>query len=469
MVVGEMPEGVDLLVIGGGPGGYTAALEAAALGRSVTLIDADGVDGLGGTCLLHGCIPSKGLIELADVRSKTRDLAPGALSVPAVDLGAFQTWKSSMVTGLSHGVASRLKAASVDVVTGRFMFTGPRRGVAEKGGDHPPQHYEFNDAIIATGSRAIAVPPLPFSHPLIHDASSLLDLDSLPEALVVVGGGYIGIELGTALAKLGSTVTIVEALDTILPNAPAHASRLVARRAEELGIEILTGHSAVGVTDEGITIESAAGQRRIPADAILVAVGRRPTTNDLGLAEAGITTSPDGLIPVDPTGRAGKHIAAIGDVVAGPALAHKATAEAKVAAASVSGRNDRMISTVIPQVMFSDPEIAIARIEPGLGEPPAAGTTTKHKLPLGFSGRATTMGQTNGYVEIEIETATDAIVSAVAVGPHSSELISEMVLAIEMGASAQDLTLSIHPHPTLSEMWPDAVAFHTPAHSQPTA
>lgn len=461
MVVGEMPEGVDLLIVGGGPGGYTAALEAAALGRSVTLVDAEGTAGLGGTCLLRGCIPSKGLIEIAEVRSQASDLARGALSVPTVDMAAFQTWKSSVVTGLSHGIAARLKTAGVEIATGRFTFTGPQRGVVEKDGDHPPQHYEFTDAIIATGSRAIEVPTLPFSHPLVHDAASILDLETVPESLVVVGGGYIGIELGTALAKLGSVVTVVEALDTILPGAPTHASRLVARRAKDLGIEILTGHTALGVTDDGIEIEASGGRRVVRADAILVAVGRRPNTEELGLAEARISQTLTGHIAIDADGRASKHIAAIGDVVAGPALAHKATAEAKVAAASVSGRPSRMVSTVIPQVMFSDPEIAIARIEPGLGDVPTEEQTVSLRLPLGFSGRAATMGHTSGYVEIEIETDTEAIVSAVAVGPHSSELIGEMVLAIEMGATAEDLALSIHPHPTLSEMWPDAAALRS--------
>lgn len=461
MVVGEMPEGLDLLVIGGGPGGYTAALEASALGRSVTLVDTEGIDGLGGTCLLRGCIPSKAIIELAEVRSKAHELASGALSVPDVDLSAFQSWKNSLVTGLSNGVASRLRSAGVDVVTGRFTFTGPRRGVVEKDGDHPPQHYEFNDAIISTGSTPIEIPPLPFSHPLVHDAASILDLDDVPQALVVVGGGYIGIELGTAFAKLGATVTIIEALETILPNAPARASRLVSRRAEELGIEILTRHSAVGMSEEGLEIESAAGRRVVPANAVLAAIGRRPNTDALGLAEAGLTTTPDGLVQVDADGRASKHIAAIGDVVAGPALAHKATAEAKVAAASVSGKSAPMVSTVIPQVMFSDPEIAIARIEPGLGDIPGEGTTSMLKLPLGFSGRAATMGQSNGYVEMEVETGTDAIVSATMVGPHASELIGELVLAIEMGATAEDLSLSIHPHPTLSEMWQDLADLHT--------
>lgn len=470
MVVGEMPEGIDLLVVGGGPGGYTAALDAAALGRSVTLVDAAGTDGLGGTCLLRGCIPSKGLIELADTLDRARHLGGGALAgmlaagteaSAGVDLAAFQTWKSSMVTGLSRGVGSRLDAAGVDVVAGRFTFTGPGRGVVELGEDHPPKHYEFADVIIATGSTPVEIPPLPFSDPRIHDAAGILDLAEVPDRLVVVGGGYIGMELGTALAKLGSRVTVVETLDSILTGAADRAARLVARRARELGIEILTGHRALGLSDEGLMIESASepgGRRRvIPADAVLVAVGRRPNTGDLGLAEAGVAVTDSGHIEVDSGYLAKRHIAAIGDVVAGPALAHKATAEAKVAAASVSGRTAALIPTVIPQVMFTDPEIAIARLE---ADAASAGQTRTARLPLGFSGRAATMGQNRGYAEIEVEEDTGAIVAGTVVGPHASELIGEIALAIEMGASPEDLALTIHPHPTLSEMWPDTAALH---------
>lgn len=474
MVVGEMPEGIDLLVVGGGPGGYTAALEAAKLGRTVVLVDPDGRDGLGGTCLLRGCIPSKGLIELAEALERARHSGGGALGrmlagTGGVDFGAFHHWKKSMISSLSNGVGSRLSAAGIEVATGWFTFTGAGRGVIELGGDHPPRHLEFTDVIIATGSTPIEIPPLPFSDPRIHDASAILELEEVPERLVVVGGGYIGIELGTAFAKLGSEVTIVEALDRILSGAPKRAARLVERRARELGIEILTGHNARGMTDEGLAVEAGTKTQVLPTDAVLVAIGRRPNTADLGLAEAGVRTNSSGHIEVDTRYLVNQHVAAIGDVVVGPALAHKATAEARVAAASVSGRSASLISKVIPQVMFSDPEVAFAglnreatRSDTGQATKlvEEVGPTKSMTLPLGFSGRAATMSQSQGYAEIEVEQSTGAIVAGTIVGPHASELIGEIVLAIEMGACAEDLSLTIHPHPTLSEMWPDTAALH---------
>lgn len=464
MVVGEMPEGLDLLIIGAGPGGYTAALEAAARGRSVTIVDRAGTDGIGGTCLLEGCIPSKALIETADLRHRSMTFAGGVLgaSDTIVDMRHFQEWKTGVVARLSTGVHSRLRSAGVQVIGGSFCFTGPNRGVIELGGEAPPKHVEFEDAVIAVGSAAVPVPPLPFDGQRVVDAANVLDLASLPERLLVVGGGYIGIEIGTAFAKLGSAVTVVEAMDTILPGMPPSAVRHVFRRAKKLGIEILTGHSARGIDDTGVTVADSEGSTQIlSADVVLVAVGRRPATRDLGLAAAGITPDAEGLIPVDRSFRAVPHIFALGDVVAGPALAHKGIAEAKVVAAALAGEPAAMLSTTVPLVVFSDPEIAVA----GLDQEAAAAaglSTTVLRLPFGASGRAATMDSSDGAVELVVDIATDAVVGAVLVGVHVSELIGEITLAIEMAASPDDLALSIHPHPTLSEMLQDAAEEYVP-------
>lgn len=464
MVVGEMPEGLDFVVIGAGPGGYTAALEAAAAGRSVTIIDRIGTEGIGGTCLLEGCIPSKALIETADLRSRALSFADSALGFDAapIDMGRFQSWKDSVVTTLSRGVHGRLKSAGVDVVTGSFCFTGANRGVIEIGGDSPPQHIEFEDAVIAVGSTAIEISPLPFDGARVYDAAGILDLDELAADLVVVGGGYIGVEIGTAMRKLGSTVTIVEATDSILPGMPPSAVKQVTRRADALGIEVLTGHSARGLSASGVEVVDGTGaERSIDADAVLVSVGRRPATRQLGLAAAGIRTDEAGLIPVDAGMRATTHIAAVGDVVSGPALAHKAIAEAKVAASALCGQRAELLSTVVPLVVFSDPEIAVV----GLDETSAKSAgirTSAVRMPFRASGRAATMGAVEGSVELVVDLDTHAVVGGVLVGAHVSELIGEVVLAIEMAATPEDLALSVHPHPTVSEMIPDTAANFVP-------
>ncbi|GAA4282773.1 dihydrolipoyl dehydrogenase [Brevibacterium daeguense] len=460
MVVGEMPEGLDFLVIGAGPGGYTAALEAAALGRSVTIVDRAGAEGVGGTCLLEGCIPSKALIETAELRSRALEFAGSALGFQAacVDMPKFQAWKNDIVTRLSKGVHGKLRSGGVNVIGGTFSFTGANRGVIEIGGDSPPQHVEFEDAVIAVGSTAVQVPSLPFDGAKVFDAAGILDLEELPQHLVVVGGGYIGMEIGTAAQKLGSLVVVVEAMDTILPGMPPSAVKHVVRRARKLGIEILTGHAAQGVGDEGIEVVGPDGaSRTLPADAVLVAVGRRPATKHLGLAAAGIRVDEQGLIPVDAGFRASSHIAAVGDAVAGPALAHKAIAEAKVAARALCGQPAALVSTAIPLVVFSDPEIAVVGLDAAAAE--ASGMETAVlRLPFGASGRAATMESTEGAVELVVDRATNAVVGAVLVGPHVSELVGEMTLAIEMAATPDDLSFTIHPHPTLSEMVQDAAA-----------
>lgn len=457
MVVGEMPEGLDLLVIGAGPGGYTAALEAAELGRKVTLVDAKGADGVGGTCLLEGCIPSKALIELADLGHKSRHFAGGLLDIGTVqpDMEGFQAWKGDLVNRLSGGVRTKLAKSDVEIVAGRFTFTGPQRGVIEMGGDAPPKHVEFAHAIIAVGSIAVEIPSLRFDGESVFDAAGILSIDKVPKRLAVIGGGYIGMEIGTALRKLGSEVAVVEAAGTILPEMPTAAQKLVSRKAVKLGMEVLTSSTAEGFHRGVLVVSDANGEtRNLDVDRVLVAVGRRPATRDLGLKAAGIEVDEAGRVVIADDGMASPFVAAIGDVVAGPALAHKAIAEARVAVSAVCGKPAGKLHSEIPLVVFTDPEVAAVGLTKERAEADGR-TVSVVRLPMGASGRAATLDAAEGSVELVVDTETDAIVGALLIGPHMSELIGEATLAIEMAATPDDLSLTIHPHPTLSEMLQD--------------
>jgi dihydrolipoamide dehydrogenase len=455
MVVGEIAESIDLLVIGGGPGGYTAALRAAALGRDVTLVDTLGEEGLGGVCLRVGCIPSKALIEVADIRHRAAEFASAGLvaDIGAFDLEAWQGWKAGVVSTLTGGVAGLLRQAKVSVLRGRFRFLGPQRGVLDAGGSAPPRFLEFRDAIIATGSAPRQLPHLPRDGARVLDSTDALALERVPRSLVVVGGGYIGLELGTAYAKLGAAVTIVEASSALLPGMPAEVVSPVRKRLTALGVDVRLDTRVASLTDSSAVLEGASAGE-IEAEVVVVAIGRHPNTADLGLADAGVSVRPDGLIEVGADRRATSHIAAIGDVTPGPALAHKATAEASVAAEALSGDAAAAFDpATIPMVVFSDPEIAVA------GEVEREGASLRsRRRPFSANGRALTTGESAGFLRLSVEETTGAVVGVHIVGPHASELISEGVLAIEMGASPADIALSIHPHPTLSEQLAEAAA-----------
>lgn len=453
MVVGEIPEAVDLLVVGAGPGGYTAALAAARFGRSVTLVDASGA--LGGTCLTVGCIPSKALIELANHVAERRVWADRGVTIgdAPVDMAAFQRWKTSVVGGLQQGVQALLDHAGVDVRTGYFRFTRPDQGALETGQDTPPTHLHFRDAIIATGSRPATLAALPIDGARIITSTEALDLAALPASIAVVGGGYIGVEVGTALGKLGSVVTIVEAQDVLLPEMGPAAGRAAHRRLAELGVTIRTGARAIRDDGRRLTIQTGSGEEGLDVDLVLVAVGRTPNTDDLGLSAIGVTPDERGLLAVGPDLKITEHIAAIGDITPGPALAHRASAQAEVAAAVLCGHPERFDPAAIPAVVFADPEIA----QTGVTSYPAE-THTASRFPLSASGRARTLTSTEGFVEYVWETDTGIVVGATIIGPHASELIAEATLAIEMAAHLDDIAGTIHTHPTLAEAHHEAAA-----------
>ncbi len=468
MVVGELPEAADLVVLGGGPGGYTAALRAAALGREVTLVDRRGTAGLGGVCVDVGCIPSKALIELADAAHRIPGLAPAGLEVEGVrvSLPRFQAWRERLCGGLVAGVGNRLREAGVRVLAGDARFNKPDRVVV-----HTPEdrvlHLEFAHAVVATGSRAAELPGLPVDGERVLDSTGALALTEVPGSVAVVGAGYIGLELGTALAKLGARVTLVEAVDRILPVVEEDLTRPVLRRLGALGVDVRLGTRARRVDARGLVVEGPAGEGVVEAERIVVAVGRTPNTDALGLAAAGLRPGPDGLIGVGADRRATERVAAVGDVVAGPALAHKATAEATVAAEALCGLPAAFDAAAIPLVVFCDPELASVGLSAAQAR--AAGLEPRvANFPLSASGRAATLGARDGFARVVADTATDRVVGVHVVGPHASELAAEGALAIEMLASPQDLAGTIHPHPTVSEALHDAaeLLLHLPSPSR---
>jgi len=450
MVMGSLKEETELLVIGAGPGGYVAAIRAADLGREVTLVEER--EQLGGVCLIEGCIPSKALISAVEVADAARAADRMGLSFgePSRDLSKLRQWKESVVEGLTGGIRGLLKRRGVNVVKGRARFDG-RKSVAIEGGS--VAGIEFKHCIIATGSRINQLPP-GYDLPLWSSAEALT-LPEVPERLLVVGGGYIGMEMGLVYAGLGSQVTMVELFPRLLMGADEDLVDVVVKSCAEKFHAVMLESKVVSVEEspEGyaVTIEHEGEQSTSHFDQVLVAIGRRPNTDNIGLEKAGLKTNDQGLIEVNEEGRTTvPHIFAIGDVVPGPALAHKASREAKVAAEVISGHKSAFDNRAVPAVVFTHPEIAWSGLTEREAE--AAGQpVTVGKFPLRALGRAWTMGQTEGFVKVISDPETQLVLGAGMVGPHASELIAEATLAIEMGATLEDLLVTIHPHPTLSE------------------
>lgn len=467
MVVGEIPEAVDLLVVGGGPGGYVAAIAAARAGRSVVLVDENGSAGLGGVCVSVGCIPSKALIELADrvhQASIWQDRGAPSAGAESADLEAFQAWKTGVTSGLSQGVGSSLGELNVEVRTGRFRFTRPDQGVLAADPAVPPTHLQFASCVIATGSRPKALSSLPFDGDRVLDSTSALGLNRLPSSLAIVGGGYIGIELGTAYAKLGVNVTIIEAQDRLLPTLPPAVHRVVSRRLAQLGVAVRTSTAVEADDGSTLTLRGVAGPDALSVEKIVVAIGRTPNTDDLGLEVLGVTADDRGLLLPKPDRLVAESVAAIGDVTPGPALAHKASAEALVAVEALCGGRARFDPVTIPSVIFSDPEVAQVGMTTADTASSDLGLTTA-AFPLSASGRARTLGESAGFFEWTFD--REGIVrGALIVGPAASELIAAAGTAIEMGAHLEDIAGIIHAHPTLAESAHEAalVALGRPIH-----
>lgn len=465
MVVGEFTEEIDVLVIGAGPGGYVAAIRAAQLGKTVTVVDRAH---LGGICLNSGCIPSKALISAAHHYEASKDSPfPGVESSATLDFSKVQAWKKTVVEKMTGGVKGLLKGNKINVIEGEVYFVKPDE--VRINTEHEGHRYRFNHCIIATGSRPIEIKAIPFGKRILSSTEALL-LDKVPERLTVIGGGYIGIELGQTFAKFGSKVTIVEGSDAILPLFEAQLSRLVSKNLKKYDVEVHTKAMAQSVeeTENDITLKFTVNgeEKTVTSDYILVTVGRRPNTDELGLESIGVKMTDRGLIEVDGQCRTSvPNVYAIGDIVPGAALAHKASYEGKVAAEAIAGEHSVVDYRCIPSVVFSDPEIASV----GLSETEAKeqyGEVLTGRFPFAANGRAVALNADEGFVKLIADKKTGLLVGAQVIGTEASNLIAELGLAIEMSATLEDIALTIHAHPTLGEMVMEAaeVGMGSPIH-----
>jgi dihydrolipoamide dehydrogenase len=443
----------DVLVLGAGPGGYTAAFRAADLGLKVALVERYAA--LGGVCLNVGCIPSKALLHAAVVIDEAAAMADHGVVFgdPEIDLDKLRGWKDKVVGQLTGGLASMSKQRKVTVIQGRGTFSDAHEMTIEN--EDGSQSVSFAKAIIAAGSQAFKLPGLPWDDPRVMDSTDALELKDVPERLLVIGGGIIGLEMASVYQGLGSEVTVVELTGQLMPGTDKDLVRPLQKRisARYAGIFVNTKVTAVKPADDGlhVTFEGSKVPGNTVFDRVLVSTGRTPNGNLVGAELAGVEVTDRGFIPVDKQMRSNvPHIFAIGDLVGQPMLAHKATHEAKVAAEVCAGMKSAFDARVIPSVAYTDPEIAWA----GLTETEAKEQGIDYKLgkfPWAASGRAMGIGRTEGSTKLLFDPDTDRLIGAGIVGPHAGDLIAECVLAIEMGCEAADIGLSIHPHPTLSE------------------
>jgi dihydrolipoamide dehydrogenase len=454
MVVGDLAQEVDVLVIGAGPGGYVAAIRAAQLGRSVTIVDKDNV---GGVCLNRGCIPSKAIITAAERYLQIKEAGEMGLEVSGdvtVNMPRLIEWKNGVVKKLTGGVQTLLKGNKVEIVHGEAFFTGP--STVRVSDENTSQTYKFNDVIIATGSRPVELRVLPFDGKRILSSTEALNLQEVPGSLIVVGGGYIGLELGTAYAKLGAKVTILEGTSSLLPGTDPSLTKMVLRKLKKLNVDVITDAMVQGGENNGdhVTVRATVKgeEKSFTADYCLVAVGRKPNTDELGLEMAGVQKDERGFIKIDEQCRTNvEHIYAIGDCAGGYLLAHKASYEAKVAAEAMCGMKSVIDYQAMPFVIFSDPEIAYTGLTEAQAKEQGYDPVVS-RFAFQANGRALSMNNADGFVQIVADRETKQVLGVQIVGPEASSLIAEAVFAVEMGANAEDLALTIHAHPTLPEV-----------------
>jgi len=448
--MGDLVVEVDVAVVGGGPGGYSAAFRCAELGLETVVIDAG--KRLGGACLFEGCIPSKALLHVAvliEDAERARELGVD-FGEPRVSLDPLRKWKSERVVGrLARGLASLAKARSVDVIGGRAVFEDSRELRVE--GDEP-QKVRFKHAIVATGSAPARLTSLDAGGDRVLDSTAALELAEIPERLLVVGGGYIGLELGQVYAALGSRVTLVEMTDGLLPGVDRALVQPLARRCEKLFAKIRLGTKVTSIAEKGSAVEARFGADDVETfDRVLVAVGRRPSSDGLGLERTRASVDARGFVTVDDRCRtADPAIYAVGDVTGEPMLAHRAMRQGKVAAEVIAGHKAAFDNVVVPAVVFTDPEVAWC----GLTEADAAreGRAVKiAKREWAASGRALTLGRSDGLTKIIADADTGRVLGVGIVGPGAGELIAEGALAVETSMTVEDLAVTIHTHPTLSE------------------
>ncbi len=444
----------NLVVIGGGPGGYAAAFLAADLGMETTLVELE--VNPGGVCLYRGCIPSKALLHVAKVLTESHEAKNFGVefSAPKIDLNKLRSWKQSVVTKLTGGLGQLTKQRKINFIQGRATFINST-SLSIKKSDGSVEELQFKHAILATGSRPVMLPNAPAS-PKILDSTTALELQDVPESLLVVGGGYIGMELGTVYAGLGSKVSVVEMLPGLLMGADRDLTQILLKRVEKLFKEIMVETKVLTMEDTAkgikVTFEAPDGTKsQQEFSKVLVSIGRKPNTQDLGLEKTKVQLDKKGFVLVDGQRRStDPTIYAIGDIAGEPMLAHKASHEGRVAVEAIAGHKVAFEPKAIPAVVFTDPEIAWC----GLTETQAEKENRPVKVvkfPWGASGRALTLDRTDGLTKLIIDPDTERLLGVAIVGVGAGELISEGVLAVEMGSLASDMKLSIHPHPTLSE------------------
>ena len=459
----------DAVVIGSGPGGYVCGIRLGHLGVKTAVIEKGEP---GGVCLNVGCIPSKALIHAAktfDKLSHADDLGIQVASAPTIDMNKLQKWKGGIVKKLTGGVKQLLKGNGTEFISGHAVFSGNKAGKDAGGGhritvnnDGKSETIIAKNVVVATGSRPIIIPGFDIDGQRVIDSTGALALTELPKRMVVIGGGYIGLELGTVYAKLGTKVTVVEAMPSVLSGMDKDCVKVVARKLKKMGIEVMLNTKAKRWEDTGagarLTVETKDGEKTIDTDKILLSIGRRPNSEGLGLDVTGVATDKRGFITINDQLRTNvPGIYAIGDVAGGMLLAHKASKEAETVAEVIAGHKAGMDIRTMPAVVFTDPEIAST----GMTEDEAheAGhEIAVGKFPFAALGRALSVNDTDGFTKIITDKKTEEILGMHIVGNGAADLISEGALAIEMGAVSRDIALTVHPHPTLSESLMESAA-----------
>jgi dihydrolipoamide dehydrogenase len=457
----------DVIVLGGGPGGYPCAIRAGQLGLSVACIEEEEV---GGVCVNWGCIPSKALIANAHFVEKARHIGDHGIAVSDVnvDVPKMQTWKTGIIKKMTGGVRSLIKTNKGTLIEGRGKLVDKRTvEVALKGGG--TERITAKKAIvIATGSATIQVPGFEFDGKQVIGAREAVSLQSIPKRLLVIGGGVIGLELGMVYQSFGAQLTVVELTNDLLPGTDADCVKVVEKNITKRGGTILKGTRAERCEKKAdsvvVTVATAEGQKQIECDTVLVAVGMKPRGKGIGLEEIGVTVDQRGFVPANERCETNvPGIYSIGDVSGAPMLAHKATKEGEVCAEVIAGKAAAKDWVTVPGIIFTDPEIATVGLTEAVAK--EKGLSVKvGKFPFSVLGRALSIGETDGFVKVVTDTKTGRVVGIHICGPNASDLISEAALALEVAATAEDIALTIHPHPTLGEAMMEAAA-HSIGHA----
>lgn len=442
----------EVVVIGSGPGGYVAAIRAAQLGKKVAIIEKEYI---GGVCLNVGCIPSKAMITAAHKYNDVKEYEQFGLNVPEItfDWDKVQAFRANAVEQLTDGVEYLLNGNNIEIVRGTARFEDEHTLSIES--EEGQKTLKFEDCIIATGSRPRDIPPVRFSDRIVS-STEVLSFPERPDSLIVIGGGVIGIELATVYANFGTKVTVLEGQKNILPGTNRKLTNVVQRKLKEKGVEIVTNAMVNGSQEEAdgvtVTAEVKGKTEEYKADYVMLSIGRVVNTDDIGIEKAGVELDEYGLVKVDEQARTNKsHIYAIGDIIAGPQLAHKASYEAKIAAEAIAGMDSTIAYKCMPSVVYSEPEIAVTGVTSDEVKAQKL-DAIQSSFQYAGNGRAIAMAETAGYVNLISDKATGKVIGCEIVGANASDLINELSLAIEKELTVEDIAMTVHPHPTLGEI-----------------